>query len=684
MRLFYFVHMIGAETDVGDVSRVATHLGRELAARSDVDVVAVSWNAILEALVHAEQRRLDNFARHDGPELHASDHVCEPIDPAEGDWLLIAGASPLQIGWADAASVLIDELIGYARRAGLKAAVIVQDILPLTYGAEQNARSLFAEPDSPDQDTQRLWFVAYAHGVALADLVLTGSRTTADELARWLIRHGHEPELLPPIVPVALPAEAYGTNRCTDAVESRAHDSIEFLSVSPVSSRRNQVSAMAAFQRLAARRPELDLRFTIVGPIAGRLVAPVSLLAKRSRGRIRLLGPQPESRIPALMRRAHATVFVSIAEGHGLPIAVSLWHGKPCLCSGQGSMGEIARGGGCLTVDPGNLDEIEAGFERLATDEAFYNELLREIAARPLKTWKRYAVEILREIAACSGGERGEIIVEEEFDDRKNADAAPAPALGVDAVRIIQAGDFTIPDACGAHGRPRSLYDRSAIRYEQERDQSVAQSVLFYGPYLALPQGRYAFWFDGELRGELMLAFTAASGEAKLANVSLATFDSPVSIDLDQPVERFEIVGRRTPNLKRMILRAVFIEFRGSRASEADPRQTTARTIKAPASFFEPGQRLGQDTLVPPLAAESVDDGHEAPHAGAGEPSFEPVRPAREESSRRHKALGANPAAAGQRPADSPADTCGAEPTRKTRRGPRSGRSTKQKAPPQS
>ena len=95
-------------------------------------------------------------------------------------------------------------------------------------------------------------------------------------------------------------------------------------------------------------------------------------------GRIRLHHYASEAALRTLMRECDATVFVSLAEGFGLPIVESLWQGKPCLCSNIGSMAEIAADGGCLGVDPRDPDAIEGGLERLAEDA----ELRAELAVR--------------------------------------------------------------------------------------------------------------------------------------------------------------------------------------------------------------------------------------------------------------------------------------------------------------
>jgi len=57
-----------------------------------------------------------------------------------------------------------------------------------------------------------------------------------------------------------------------------------------------------------------------------------------------------------LIENALFTVYPSLMEGFGIPILESLWHGKPCVCGGNGALGEVARGGGCLIVDQTSED----------------------------------------------------------------------------------------------------------------------------------------------------------------------------------------------------------------------------------------------------------------------------------------------------------------------------------------
>lgn len=130
--------------------------------------------------------------------------------------------------------------------------------------------------------------------------------------------------------------------------------------------RKNQLALLKALNRLHQRRPELNVRLDVVGGLHDAVAAEARREASQSGGRIQLHEYVSDAALHALMRNCDATVFVSLAEGFGLPIVESLWQGKPSMCSTIGSMGEIAAGGGCLVVDPHDADDIEHGLERLA------------------------------------------------------------------------------------------------------------------------------------------------------------------------------------------------------------------------------------------------------------------------------------------------------------------------------
>jgi glycosyltransferase involved in cell wall biosynthesis len=588
MKVYYFVHLTGTDAGLSGIPRVVRNLGRELVLRADVELVPVCWSVERRAIVHAEQKLLHNFSRYGGPELDESGQSHEPIAPEAGDWLLVAEAPHLHSYDRDYPPILIDEPIGYARRFGIKVAVVLHDILPLTFPAVSDRERAFVDllsgaSRTDSDELQRLSFTGYAHALALADIVLPVSRTVGDALSEWLVRHGHRSQLLPAITPLLLPEEIFGVRRGIPGPQETENAPMRLISVGTVCAHKNQFSAMTAFQSLAERCPELDIRLDVIGTVTPDLAVAASLMAKRSKGRIILHGHLPDAAVRAMTKRARASVFVSLAEGYGLPVAESLWLGRPCLCSSIGSMAEIARGGGCLTVNPRSLDEIEAGFQTLVTDSGRYSELLREIAARRMKIWKQYAWEIVEKLQSFASSradlaplsesseetvpslEPGQVVAEAD-EDRGDEDRG-------DAVFMISASDWIVHRAFDASaGRPRSLYHASALRYDRLRDGVVEEDELFFGPYVPLPAGRYEFTFDGEIDGELRLAFTASTGEMKIAEVALTSFGKSIPIDVLESVERFEIVGKRTPSLSRLMLRGAFGELRDYRRSVSEEK----------------------------------------------------------------------------------------------------------------
>jgi glycosyltransferase involved in cell wall biosynthesis len=94
------------------------------------------------------------------------------------------------------------------------------------------------------------------------------------------------------------------------------------------------------------------------------------------------------------LRAARFSVFVSLHEGFGLPVAESLACGTPCLTSDYGATREIADGGGALTVDPMDDEAIAAQMRRLLTDDDLVTALRDEAGRRPSRTWDDYAREL--------------------------------------------------------------------------------------------------------------------------------------------------------------------------------------------------------------------------------------------------------------------------------------------------
>jgi glycosyltransferase involved in cell wall biosynthesis len=93
----------------------------------------------------------------------------------------------------------------------------------------------------------------------------------------------------------------------------------------------------------------------------------------------------------AAYRSARLTVFPSLIEGFGLPVAESIACGTPVITSDYGSMAELAEGGGTVLVDPRDDHGIADALHRLLSDDDLHAWLAGEAAARPVRTWDDYA-----------------------------------------------------------------------------------------------------------------------------------------------------------------------------------------------------------------------------------------------------------------------------------------------------
>lgn len=155
--------------------------------------------------------------------------------------------------------------------------------------------------------------------------------------------------------------------------------------------RKNHLAVLHAAELLWRRGVEFTLLF--VGGNAwhsGRFQQRLAELTAEGRPVESALGVKDET-LWALYRLAHCTVFPSLNEGFGLPVAESLASGTPAVTSNFGSMAEIAADGGALLVNPRDDHSVAGALHRLITDDLEHARLTREAAGRPRRSWDDYA-----------------------------------------------------------------------------------------------------------------------------------------------------------------------------------------------------------------------------------------------------------------------------------------------------
>ena len=82
-----------------------------------------------------------------------------------------------------------------------------------------------------------------------------------------------------------------------------------------------------------------------------------------------------DAELQQLFEWCDCTIYPSLEEGFGLPVAESLWHRRPCLTSSHGALGELSSGGGCLGVDTNSWRSLASGILRLIRDPQLLEDL---------------------------------------------------------------------------------------------------------------------------------------------------------------------------------------------------------------------------------------------------------------------------------------------------------------------
>ena len=163
-----------------------------------------------------------------------------------------------------------------------------------------------------------------------------------------------------------------------------------------IEGRKNHLALLDAVESLWSR----DLRFEIhlIGlaqPQTGR-AALEKIAALQFAGRpLRYDGPVDDPALSAAYARCDFTVYPSLYEGFGLPVLESLAHGKPCVCSARGALGESARDGGCLPLDRVDSVSLSTAIEKLLRSPDTLATLRSQARARTFRTWPDYTRDLL-------------------------------------------------------------------------------------------------------------------------------------------------------------------------------------------------------------------------------------------------------------------------------------------------
>lgn len=277
--------------------------------------------------------------------------------------------------------------IDWASRNGLSTAAILYDLIPIEH---------------PNLCSAELCenFPKYIEALARTDKVIAISQYSLDCFSNYLQRRKLQ---APKGMHVAwLPGQLGAAPRVTGCATPGASEAVSIVCVSTIEPRKNHKTLLAAYAQFRRANPDLNARLTLIGNLyhgAEELAAKVRNAVAED-ATIVWRGAISDDDLIAEMRTAAFTVYPSLVEGFGLPVLESLWMGKPCVCHNGGVMAELAVGGGCVTVDMGDVDALARTIENLVKNGELRARLAEEAQSREIAVWSDYA----KDVSALLGG----------------------------------------------------------------------------------------------------------------------------------------------------------------------------------------------------------------------------------------------------------------------------------------
>jgi len=246
-------------------------------------------------------------------------------------------------------------------------------------------------------DKAQMRFQNYLKSLAAFAQVICISHESRDDLLRRWHEYGNSPTTTR-VEP--WPIEFDRAVRAPDSVGPRNM----IACVGSFEPRKNHLTLLAAAEKLWLHGHDFELQ--LVGRTtdyyAPKMLPAVWRLQRRGRP-LRWLRHVNDETLHDVYRSCRFTVYPSLFEGFGLPIAESLWHRRPVVCGGNGALGEVAQGGGCLIVDQTNADALAAGMKKLLSDQEAYARLCAEARARRFRSWSEYIEKLLKHLQLCRG-----------------------------------------------------------------------------------------------------------------------------------------------------------------------------------------------------------------------------------------------------------------------------------------
>ncbi|WP_166879327.1 glycosyltransferase [Salinibacterium sp. ZJ450] len=241
-------------------------------------------------------------------------------------------------------------------------------------------------------------FMNYLQVMRRVDVIAGISVAAAQEFRGFLEATAAHGVQVADVIECELPADAP-----TDTPRRRAsRQRPVILSVGSHEPRKNHLAVLYAAERMWARGLDFEMWFLGGHGWGTAFDKQVSDLQRKGR-RIVTKRQVSDLEIWDAYAQCRFTVFPSLHEGYGLPVAESIALRKPVVTSNYGSTKQIAQRGGALLVDPRDDEDLYQAMHALLTDNELYAGLVEEATAAPVRSWTDYARELWSGLALPEG-----------------------------------------------------------------------------------------------------------------------------------------------------------------------------------------------------------------------------------------------------------------------------------------
>jgi glycosyltransferase involved in cell wall biosynthesis len=377
--IYYFIDNTCSNSIRTGIQNVTIFLAKELLeiSKNKLDIIFVKWNSKLNTINPCSVEEINSFFGNNYVKpIKYNNYLPIHLNSERELNDCIFFCSELTFSsYLD----LPSRLNNYLQMYNIKSIFILYDIIPLKL---------------PVYDFLKEYFKQYIdYNVLNSNKIITISEFTKNEFIDYM----EDKQInIPNIKCILLPYQY--RHKEQSILKKQDCDKITILLPGTVEPRKQQVLFMKLFNKFIKENPYINVELIIFGKVIPICQNDFDFQLKESNNKIKYLGIIDNNQLSDLYNISNFVCFISLYEGFGLPIAESLWYGVPVLTSNFGSMYEVAKHGGCYTVDTRNENEIYLALKHLIINPLFIEKLKKEINNIAFSSWKDYSEQMYAEI----------------------------------------------------------------------------------------------------------------------------------------------------------------------------------------------------------------------------------------------------------------------------------------------